>query len=301
MAPPSTGLAYGAIAAAAVLWGGSIVAQKLALSGFSAVEASVMRDIGGLFILLPAWWWQEGRMSGFAKSDLRTLFLLGLGVLGNHLLILMGLKYVSGAVAGVIIGSAPVVTALLSSLLIQDVPLRAVWTGGLLSFAGVGFVSVAGVHAAGEQPLLGGFLVFLGVASWALYSIGSRAVMDRLSALTVNWTTLLVATLLQIPLLWIDQKMMQAGVSSVAMMDWLALGYLIVFATAGAQQAWLFGVKGIGPSRASVWGNLTPVAAVALSALILGESVGLVEVVGIGLILLGVWVVHRQTAQLACT
>lgn len=240
-------------------------------------------------------------MSGFAKSDLRTLFLLGLGVLGNHLLILMGLKYVSGAVAGVIIGSAPVVTALLSSLLIQDVPLRAVWTGGLLSFAGVGFVSVAGFHAAGEQPLLGGFLVFLGVASWALYSIGSRAVMDRLSALTVNWTTLLVATLLQIPLLWIDQKMMQAGVSSVAMMDWLALGYLIVFATAGAQQAWLFGVKGIGPSRASVWGNLTPVAAVALSALILGESVGLVEVVGIGLILLGVWVVHRQTAQLACT
>ncbi|HXH86970.1 MAG TPA: DMT family transporter [Nitrospira sp.] len=298
MVPQSNSLAYGAIIAAAVLWGGSIVAQKLALSGFSAVEASVIRDIGGLAILLSTWWWKEGRMASLSASDLPTLFWLGLGVLGNHLLILIGLKYVSGAVAGVIIGSAPVVTALLSALMIHDVPLRAVWAGSLLSFLGVGLVSVAGFQAVGERPLLGSTLVFLGVVSWALYSIGSRAVMERLSALTVNWTTLLVATVLQIPLLWTDQKMLQAGVSSVAIIDWFALGYLIVFATAVAQQAWLFGVKGIGPSRASVLGNLTPVAAVALSAVILREAVGLGELIGITLILAGVWVVHRETSKL---
>jgi len=183
-------------------------------------------------------------------------------------------------------------------LLIQDVPLRAVMVGGLLSFAGVALVSVAGFQAAGEQPLLGGTLVFLGVVSWALYSIGSRTIMERVSALTVNWTTLLVATVVQIPLLWVDQKMMQAGVASVTLSDWLALGYLVIFATAVAQQAWLFGVKGIGPSRASILGNLTPVAAIALSAIVLKESVGLIEIAGIALILVGVWVVDRQTARL---
>jgi drug/metabolite transporter (DMT)-like permease len=298
MTPQTNRLAYGAIIAAAVLWGGSIVAQKLALSGFSAVEASVLRDIGGLAILLATWWWQEGTLAKLTKADVRMLGLLGLGVLGNHLLILMGLKYVSGAVGGVIIGSAPVVTSLLSALLIQDVPLRAVMVGGLLSFAGVALVSVAGFQAAGEQPLLGGTLVFLGVVSWALYSIGSRTIMERVSALTVNWTTLLVATVVQIPLLWVDQKMMQAGVASVTLSDWLALGYLVIFATAVAQQAWLFGVKGIGPSRASILGNLTPVAAIALSAIILKESVGLIEIAGIALILVGVWAVDRQTARL---
>jgi drug/metabolite transporter (DMT)-like permease len=91
--------------------------------------------------------------------------------------------------------------------------------------------------------------------------------------------------------------MAEAGVASVTTSDWLALGYLIVFATAVAQQAWLFGVKGIGPSRASVLGNLTPVAAVGLSAMILHESVGAVEIAGIALILAGVWVVNRQTAN----
>jgi drug/metabolite transporter (DMT)-like permease len=291
-------LAYGAIIAAAVLWGGSIVAQKLALSGFSAVEASVLRDVGGLAILLSTWWWQEGTLAKLTMADVRMLGLLGLGVLGNHLLILMGLKYVSGAVGGVIIGSSPVVTALLSALLIQDVPLRAVWLGGLLSFAGVGLVSVAGFQAAGDQPLLGSLLVFLGVVSWALYSIGSRELMERHSALTVNWATLLVATVLQIPLLWTDRKMLDAGLGSVTPADWMALGYLVLFATAIAQQAWLYGVKGIGPSRASVFGNLTPVAAIVLSAVLLNESVGMSEILGIALILAGVWVVNRQTSRL---
>ncbi len=297
MSVPSTGAAYGALALAAVLWGGSIVAQKLALGSFSAVEASVLRDIGGLAILLATWWWREGALARMSGRDLGILALLGLGVLGNHLLILMGLKYVSGAVAGVIIGSAPVVTALLSAVTIQDVPFRSVWAGGLLSCAGVALVSIAGFQAAGEQPLLGSLLVFLGVVSWALYSIGSRAVMDRISPLTVNWTTLLVATVLQVPLLWTDHKMLDAGPASVTMPDWLALGYLVIFATAVAQQAWLFGVQGIGPSRASVLGNLTPVAAVALSALILKETVGFVELFGIVLILAGVWVVDRCTQQ----
>lgn len=294
----SLALGYGAIVVAAVLWGGSIVAQKLALSGFSAVEASVLRDMGGLLILIITWWLQGESLSHLTARDYRTLALLGLGVLGNHLLILIGLKYVSGAVAGVIIGSLPVVTALLSALFIQDVPYRAVWAGSLLSFLGVGLVSVAGFSAAGERPMLGGTLVFLGVASWALYTIGSRAIMERVSALTVNWTTTLAATVFQLPLLGTDRKMLKTGLDSLALSDWLALAYLVVFATAIAQQTWLFGVKNIGPSRASVLGNLTPVAAVALSALVLKETVGAVEVIGIVLILCGVWVVHLQTSRL---
>ena len=128
-------------ALAAVLWGGSIVAQKMALTSFSAVEASVLRDIGGLAILLATWWSKEGGAVRLSGVDIRLLGLLGLVVLGTHLFILMGLDYVSG---GVIIGSSPVVTSVLSALLLNDVPLRAVWAGALLSFAGVGVVCVVG-------------------------------------------------------------------------------------------------------------------------------------------------------------
>jgi drug/metabolite transporter (DMT)-like permease len=225
-------------------------------------------------------------------------FLLGLGVLGNHLLTLFGLRYIGAAAAGVIIGASPVITALLSSLLIRDVPFSAVWAGCALSFAGVALVSAGGGDAAvGGNPWLGGILVVLGLVSWALYTIGGRRTMERFSPLTVNWTTLGLSILLQIPLLWTDQKMVVAGAASVPVSGWVALLYLIVFATALGQQAWLYGVQGVGPSRAGVFVNLIPVSALVFSALILGEHIGLKEVAGIVLIFAGVWLVNWQSAR----
>jgi drug/metabolite transporter (DMT)-like permease len=298
MRQPSVGFAYGALTLAAVVWGGSIVGQKLALGSFSAVETSVLRGIGALAILIPLWWWQEGGQAKWETRDVRVLTLLGLGVLGNHLLTLFGLRYIGAAAAGVIIGTSPVITALLSSLLIRDVPFTAVAGGSLLSFVGVALVSGAGDEAStGSNPWLGGTLVLLGLVSWALYTIGSRQIMERLSSLTVNWTTLLISIVLQIPLLATDQKLLVTGTSTVPVAGWLALGYLIVFATALGQQAWLWGVQGVGPARAGVFINLIPVSALLLSAVILGEPIGMKEVAGIALILAGVWLVGWQTAR----
>lgn len=300
MRTPSDLAAYAALVTAAVVWGGSIVFQKLALGSFSAVEVSVLRGLGALALLIPLWWWQEGKGVRFTSRDVVVFALLGLGVLGNHLLTLFGLRYIGAAVAGVIIGASPAITAFLSALLIQDVPFRAVWVGCAVSFAGVVLVSgVGGESAAGEKPWLGGTLVVIGLVSWALYTIGGRRTMERFSPLTVNWTTLLLSILPQIPLLWVDQKMTVAGVESVSTSGWLAMAYLIVFATALGQQAWLYGVQGIGPSRAGVFVNLIPVSALVLSALILGEQIGAKELAGFGLILTGVWLVNRQSARQA--
>jgi len=75
------------------------------------------------------------------------------------------------------------------------------------------------------------------------------------------------------------------------------VAYLIVFATALGQQAWLYGVQGVGPSRAGVFVNLIPASALVFSTLILGEQIGAKEIAGIVLILTGVWLVNRQSAR----
>lgn len=297
---PSYALAYAALTTAAVAWGGSIVGQKIALESFSPVEVSVLRGLGALLILIPLWWWQEGRKVTLSLSDVLILAVLGLGVLGNHLLTLFGLRYIGASTAGVIIGASPVITAFLSSLLIRDVPFRTVLPGCGLSFAGVALVSGIGpLGADGERLWVGGVLVILGLVSWAMYTIGSRHIMERLSPLTVNWTTLLFSTILQIPLLWTDRKMLGTGVHTVALSSWLALLYLIVFATALGQQAWLYGVRGVGPSRAGVFVNLIPVSALVFAALVLGDRIEIKDLVGIVLILAGVWLVGRPVVSRA--
>lgn len=97
---PSDLYAYGALTTAAVVWGGSIVFQKLALGSFSAVETSVLRGFGALTILIPLWWWKESKGVSFTARDLGVFTLLGVCVLGNHLFTLFGLRYISAAGEG---------------------------------------------------------------------------------------------------------------------------------------------------------------------------------------------------------
>ena len=298
MSKSSEMTAFGALTFAAVAWGGSIVAQKWALGSLSVIEVSLLRGLGALALLFPFWWWQEGEATKFSARDLAVMAVLSLGVLGNHLLTLLGLRYVEAAVGGVIIGAAPAITALLSSLLIRDLPFRVVALGCAVSFAGVALVSAAGSSGeAGANPWLGGALVVLAQVCWALYSIGGKRIMERYSPLTVNWTTLAFSLLPQIPLLWFDQKAMVAGMDSVVSSAWLAVAFLIVFPTALGQQAWLYGVQGVGPSRAGIFINLIPVSALLLSVMILGDTLDATKTAGIALILAGVWLVNRQSRR----
>lgn len=290
--------AFAALTFAAVVWGGSVVAQKWALGSLSAVEVSVLRGLGALLLLVPLWWWQEGQKTQLSLLDVCVMALLSLGVCGNHLLTLFGLRYIEAAAGGVIIGAAPAITALLSSLLLRDVPFRVVAPGCAVSFGGVALVSGIGqISSAGAHPWLGGLLVVLAQVCWALYSIGGRRIMERFSPLTVNWLTLAFSLVPQIPLLWTDQKALASGLASVVPSAWAALAFLVIFPTALGQQAWLFGVKGIGPSRAGIFINLIPVSALLLSVMLLDEALDLVKIAGISLILTGVWLVNRQSAR----
>jgi len=295
---PSVISAYGALTTAAMVWGGSVVAQKVALGPFSPVETSVFRGLGALLILIPLWLWKEGG-GQFSKNDWGTFFVLGLGVLGNHLLVLFGLQFIGAGSAGVIIGASPAITAFLSSLILKDISLRLIWPGCVISFFGVMVITgQSGIEGTGSNPLLGGILVFLALVSWALYTIGCRKIMDRFSPLTVTWTTLMMSLVFEIPLLSMNHKVLGAGIESVPALGWVALVYVMVFATALGQQAWLYGVDGVGPSRAGIFGNLVPVSALFFSFLILGEPVGGREIGGVGLILLGVWLVNQRAQQM---
>jgi drug/metabolite transporter (DMT)-like permease len=62
---------------------------------------------------------------------------------------------------------------------------------------------------------------------------------------------------------------------------------------AAANLFWSYGVKRLGPGRTANFGNLVPVLAFVISYFTLNEEIFLVQLIGAGITVLGVWLARR--------
>src|SRR5207237_10253107 len=92
VSPRSAMLAYLALTTAAMVWGGSVVFQKSALSSFSPFEVSVLRGMGALLVLVPFWWWQGAGPVRCTTRALRLLAAQSLGGVGEHMITFLGTR-----------------------------------------------------------------------------------------------------------------------------------------------------------------------------------------------------------------
>ncbi len=75
---------------------------------------------------------------------------------------------------------------------------------------------------------------------------------------------------------------------------WWGTAYSLLFSLVGAYLVWYFGVARIGPTHTAVYSNLTPVAALVVAYLALGEPVGGLQLIGVLAILGGIYLVRRR-------
>ena len=80
---------------------------------------------------------------------------------------------------------------------------------------------------------------------------------------------------------------------------WAGTAFSFLFAIVLAYSFWYFGVSRIGPTRTAVYANLTPAIALLVSWLALGERLGLLQLVGAGVIFLGIYIVRRNWSSSA--
>ena len=81
-----------------------------------------------------------------------------------------------------------------------------------------------------------------------------------------------------------------AGLSTEAWTGrtWLLLGAIVLVPTFAAVLLYLEGIRGMGPSQAAVVSTVEPVFTIALAALVLGERLTPLQLVGVALVLSGV-------------
>ncbi len=154
-----------------IIWGANFSVVKVAMRDFPELAFNALRLVIGSSIFGVAIWWTRRRLDAVTPRLTRAdwLRLIALGVIGHfayQLFFLGGVKRTSVGNGSLIIGSSPVVIALLSSLAGHErvTPLR--WLGVLLALGGLYLVVGHRVDWSRES-LVGDALMVGSLLCWA--------------------------------------------------------------------------------------------------------------------------------------
>lgn len=278
--------------------GSTVVASKVIAAGLPPFTATALRFAIALPVFLLLMRLQRARWPRLSPADWALLIVQALaGSVGYTTLLLSGLRLTSAADAGVIVGTLPVVSALVATLVLRERPDRSLWLAIGLATAGVIAVAVPSGSSSGGGPggtvfsqMLGNALVLGAVACESLFILLNKRLRQAPSPLVLS--TLMSA----IGLAAAAGPAIYEGAWRVPMPDqalWAVLYYALV-PTVGGYLLWYAGAARTSGSEAALFTALAPIAAVALAAGLLGEPVGIAQLGGIGCVAMAViWLAAR--------
>jgi drug/metabolite transporter (DMT)-like permease len=278
----------------ALLWGSGFLWIKLALTGLSPAQVTVLRCVLGALVLLALAWWARHRLPGLSdRPTWRRLVIAAFFC--NTLpfaLFSIGEQTVDSGVAGVLNATTPLWSTVIGLALGER------FTGVRLAGLGLGFCGVVVIFAPWQQHGLaswGALALLAAAASYAVaFAYMGRHLVNRGDPLGMSAAQLLVATGLAavgLPAGGLDWS----GVTTGSL---LAVGVLGIVATGLTFHLNNRLIATEGATAAATVGYLLPVVSVILGAVVLGEEVGIRVIAGMGVVLAGV-ALTRQPAAVA--
>jgi drug/metabolite transporter (DMT)-like permease len=286
---------YVLIGLSTLIWGGNVVAGRLAVGQISPMSVTCLRwFIVCVFFSLML----RGRLVAewpLVKPYWRKLALLGgVGFTLFNALFYVGAQYTSAVNMAVLQGTFPALVILGMALLFGTRITIVQALGVLATFCGVAIIA-----SKGELSTLlnftfnrGDILLLIATMIFAGYTIGLRD-RPKASGLVVFAVLATAAFTTSIPFLAAE---MLTGVSywpslkGICVLTYIAIGPSLL-----AQIFYLRGVELIGPSRTGIFYNLVPVFGALLAIAILGEPFRFYHALAFTFVLGGIWLAERKS------
>lgn len=219
---------------------------------------------------------------------------VALGLLGHAVYqvgFILGIERTTAGGAALLIATSPLVTAVLGHAAGVDRLRARGWLGLAVSVAGVALV-IAGRPGEVGGDLLGMSLLLAASFAWGVSTVVSRPVLDRgATALGLAFWGVVIALPILIALA--VPEIARTPWPEVDLVDGLALVYSGSLSTGIAYWLWNRSVRSAGPSRTAAFSNLVPFVGVAAGAVLLGEPVAWLQVLGGALIVAGLMALRR--------
>jgi drug/metabolite transporter (DMT)-like permease len=192
--------------------------------------------------------------NGLGMHRWRLLLLAAVGLIGNYVLFLLGLKYTTPANAQLLIQSAPLMLAIGSIVLFKE----SVSAGQIAGFSAIAVGLCAFAFEQQTQSVaaasygFGAMLIFFAAISWAVYALIQKQLLGRLSSQQIMLVMYFVATLALLPFAHFSQF------SQIDSVHWWAIGYCAIN-TIGAYGAFAEAFVHWDASRVSAVLAVTPI------------------------------------------
>ena len=287
MSPISRPAAALFLLAAMTLTGANVAFGKAVVAEFPIYVFVLFRFVVASVALLLIVGIEGGpKLRGMMPGQQRDLFLMSLlGMVGFTVLMFEGLKRTAAADAGIITATLPAVVALLSVIVIGDRLSRLQSAAVALAVAGLVLVHTTGA-ATGTATVLGNLLVGGAVLCEASFVLLGKRLAPPYRPLRLALGANLVGLALSLPLALMELPAFDPA--SVRPQMW-ALGiWYSLAASVICLWLWYRGLPYVETWLAGLATAAIPVAALGVSALYLGETIGPVKLAGAALVTAGI-------------
>ncbi|MEO1053410.1 MAG: DMT family transporter [Bacteroidota bacterium] len=274
------------IALIVLFWASSFVAIKIGLEDISAMNLTLGRFIiSSVTLGILAIIYRPARIQ---KKDRMRFILASLsGVVIYNIALNYGQQSVSVGSASFLINTVPMLTTLLSFLILKE-PIRIQTAVGIfVSTVGIALITLS---ESVDFKLNTGILLVLGAAlSQAVFFIVQKPLLTRYSPFTVISYSVWLGTLFLLPFSGDIMQIQSASAPTI-----VSLFYLGIIAGAVGYLVWAFVLSKMTASKAASFLYFVPVVSIILSFFLVGETPSALLIIGGAIAILGVYIINRK-------
>ncbi|MCB0550296.1 MAG: EamA family transporter [Phaeodactylibacter sp.] len=281
---------WAVLLALSLIWGSSYILIKKGLEVFSSNQVATLRLSISALAFIPVLIYRFRRVDWSRWKPLLVVGLTGTAI--PAFMFSIAQVHISSSVAGVLNSLTPLFTLLLGVLLFGSSAHWAKVSGVLVGLLGAAMLILFGKEAGAQGNPWFGLLVVVGTICYATSSNVVGAYLRDMSAVTISAAAFVMVGLPALGFLFSTDFTEVLGHREGA---WLALGYIAILSLVGTVLASIIFFKLVQwttPVFASMISYLVPIVALSWGA-IDGEPITMIHLLGMGLILSGVYLVKK--------
>ncbi len=277
-----------ALTVAGLLWGSTVPLSKIALGWLPLGWLAAIRFGVAAAVLLAAT--PRSRLRGAWSPEVLAWGAAGYG--GTVLLQNAGITRTSVSHAALLIGTAPVMVAIIAAVWHRSVARPVAWTGFAVSLGGVGLVAAGG---GGGADLVGDGMVLASVLLSAVFTVGQTRLLRGRDPVAVTAVQFLGAALATAPFSVLTEGMPPALAHTTGL---LAVAALIAAGTLLPFTLFAFGQSRLPAEIAGAFLNIEPLVGAVAGVVVFGNPVGLAQLGGGAAILGGIGISTMRLPRL---